>query len=69
MTSVQTTDMRYEVLVPSAPYENRSYVQYDYAVDMCYDLAQEHGYAEIRHNGVHIADYGSIMEQIADMLF
>ena len=61
--------MRYEVLVPSAMYESESVLDLDRAHDLCYDLAQEHGYAEIRHNGVHIADYGSIMEQIADLLF
>jgi len=69
MTTVQTNPMRYEVLVPSAPYESESVLDLDRAHDLCYDLAQEFGYAEIRHNGHHIADYGSIMEQIADLLF
>jgi len=69
MTEVHTTHMRYEILVPSAPYESESVLDLDRAHDICYDLAQEFGYAEIRHDGVHIADYGSIMEQIADLLF
>ena len=64
-----TKHMRYEILVPSAMHESESVLDLDRAHDICYDLAQEHGYAEIRHNGVHIADYGSIMEQIADLLF
>jgi hypothetical protein len=61
--------MRYEILVPSAMHESESVCDLDRAHDICYDLAQEFGYAEIRHDGVHIADYGSIMEQIADLLF
>jgi hypothetical protein len=51
--------MRYEILVPSAPYESESVSDLDRAHDICYDLAEEHGYAEIRHNGHHIADYGN----------
>ena len=57
--TVNQTRMRYEVLVPSAPYESESVSDLDRAYDLCYDLAQEHGYAEIRHNGHHIADYGN----------
>ena len=65
----QENPMRYEILVPSAMHESESVLDLDRAHDICYDLAQEFGYAEIRHDGVHIADYGSIMEQIADLLF
>ena len=65
----QPNPMRYEILVPSAMHESESVLDLDRAHDICYDLAQEFGYAEIRHDGVHIADYGSIMEQIADLLF
>jgi len=61
--------MRYEVLVPSAMYESESVLDLDRAHDICYDLAQEHGYAEIRLDGHHIADYGNIIDQIADLLF
>ena len=50
--------MRYEVIVPSAPYESESVIDLDHAYDLCYDLAEEFGYAEIRLNGHHIADYG-----------
>ena len=50
--------MRYEILVPSAPYESESVCDLDRAYLICLDLAEEHGYAEIRHNGHHIADYG-----------
>ena len=69
MTEVKTNPMRYEILVPSAPYESESVLDLDRAYDIMYDLAEEFGYAEIRHDGVHIADHGSIMEQIADLLF
>ena len=55
----QSKAMRYEVLVPSAPYENTSVVELDKAWDLCYDLAEEFGYAEVRHNGHHLGDYGN----------
>ena len=51
--------MRYEVIVPSAPYESESVIDLDHAYDLCYDLAEEFGYAEIRQNGMIIADYGN----------
>ncbi len=50
---------RYEILVPSAPQESESVSDLDRAYDLCYDLAEEFGYAEIRQNGHHIADYGN----------
>ena len=59
MTEVQTNPMRYEVLVPSAMYESESVSDLDRAYDLCYDLAEEHGYAEIRKDGMVIADYGN----------
>ena len=59
MTSVHTTHMRYEVLVPSAMHESESVTDLDRAYLICLDLAEEFGYAEIRHNGHHIADYGN----------
>ena len=55
----QPNHMRYEILVPSAPYESESVLDLDRAHDICYDLAEEFGYAEIRHDGHHIADYGN----------
>ena len=51
--------MRYEVLVPSAMHESESVSDLDRAYLICLDLAEEFGYAEIRHNGHHIADYGN----------
>jgi len=55
----QQNPMRYEILVPSAPYESESVCDLDRAYDLCYSLSEEFGYAEIRHNGHHIADYGN----------
>ena len=49
---------RYDVICPSAPWENTT-TDEDRAYDLCYDLAEEHGYCEIRHNGIVIADYGN----------
>ena len=49
---------RYDVICPSAPWENHTCDE-DRAYDLCYDLAEEHGYCEIRCNGIVVADYGN----------
>ena len=51
--------MRYEVLVPSAPYESESVCDLDRAYLICLDLSEEFGYAEIRDAfGNIVGDYG-----------
>jgi len=46
--------MMYEVRCPSDPYENTSTLDYDRAVDLCYNLAEEYGYAMVvTYNGPH----------------
>jgi len=40
--------MRYRVVVSSAPFENTETDDLDRATDLCYDLAKEHGQAEVR---------------------
>ncbi len=57
MTSVQTTTMRYEVHVPSAPFENESTHDEAKAWDLCLDLSEEFGYAEVRRNGHILGSY------------
>ena len=53
--------MTYQVRCPSDPYENTSTDDYDRAIDLCYELSQEYGYAEVTQwVGQHqhlIADY------------
>jgi len=62
--------MRYEVLVPSAMYESESVLDLDRAYDLMYDLAEEHGYAEIRKDGMIIADrFSDTMNDIAECVF
>ena len=39
--------MSYEVRCPSDPYENTTVWDLDKAMDLCYNLAQEYGYAEV----------------------
>ena len=51
--------IRYEVLVPSAPWESESVLSEDRAWDLCYSLSEEFGYAEVRLNGHHPGDYGN----------
>jgi len=52
----------YQVKCPSDPYNNTSTHRLDKAMDLCYELAQEYGYAEVgyyNHKGHYqlIADY------------
>ena len=53
--------MTYDVKCYSAPYENTGGLDYDRAIDLCYNLSEEYGYAEITEwNGPYqhlIADY------------
>ena len=49
--------MRYEVHVPSAPYEGESTHDEGRAWDLCLDLSEEFGYAEVRRNGVILGSY------------
>ena len=39
--------MRYQVRCPSAQYENTSFDELDRAYDLCLNLSEEYGYAEI----------------------
>jgi hypothetical protein len=47
---------RYDVICPSAPWENTTTDQ-DRAWDLCLSLSEEYGYAQVRCNGVIIGDY------------
>lgn len=51
------TQMRYTVYVPSAPHESESVSDLDRAYDLCLSLSEEFGYAQVKQNGVIIADY------------
>ena len=39
--------MSYEVRCYSAPYENTSTSDYDRAIDLCYNLSEDHGLTEV----------------------
>ena len=58
VSMINTTHMRYDVICPSAPWENTT-TDEDRAYDLCYSLSEEYGYCEIRQNGMVIADYGN----------
>ena len=47
---------RYDVICPSAPWENTT-TDADRAWLLCLDLSEEYGYAQVRCNGVIIGDY------------
>ena len=47
---------RYDVICPAAPWENTT-TDEDRAWDLCLDLSEEYGYAQVRCNGVIIGDY------------
>ena len=48
--------LRYDVICPSAPWENTT-IDADRAWDLCLDLSEEFGYAQVRYNGEIIGDY------------
>lgn len=41
--------MRFSVHIPSAPFENSSYVEEADAIAYAYMMSQDHEYAEVRH--------------------
>lgn len=47
---------RLDVICPSAPWENTT-TDAGRAWDLCLDLSEEYGYAQVRQNGVIIGDY------------
>ena len=47
---------RYDVICPSAPWENTT-TDADRAWDLCLDLSEEYGYAQVRQNGMIIGEY------------
>ena len=49
---------RYSIICPSHPYENESTDDLDRAYDICYSLAEDYGYAQVRQNGMIIGEYG-----------
>ena len=57
------TMINYLVKCPSDPYENTSTYDLDRAYDLCYNLSEEYGYAEIGYYNVQghyqlVASYG-----------
>ena len=48
---------RFEVYVPSAPYESESTHDEGRAWDICLSLSEEFGYAQVRQNGMILGDY------------
>lgn len=49
--------MSYDIICPSAPYENMTVHDEGKAYDLCYSLAEDYGYCQIRVNGIIFADY------------
>jgi hypothetical protein len=47
---------RYDVVCPSAAWENTS-TDEDQVSDLCLSLSQDHGYVQVRCNGVIIEEY------------
>ena len=49
--------MRYSVHCPSAPYENSSYINLEDCWDLCLQLLEDYGYAEVRHGDIVMGSY------------
>ena len=48
---------RFQVYVPSAPYESESTSDLARAWGLCLSLSEEFGYAQVRQNGMILGDY------------
>jgi len=49
--------MRFQVYVPSAPYESESTNDESKAWDLCLSMSEEFGYAQVRRDGIILGDY------------
>ena len=49
--------MRYSVHCPSASFENSSFINLNDCWDLCLDLSEEYGYAEVRHGNCVLGSY------------
>jgi hypothetical protein len=56
-STTHETMTRFEVYVPSAPYESESTWDLDRAWDLCLSLSEEFGYAQVRQDGIILGDY------------
>ena len=48
---------RYDVVCPSAAWENTSIIDPEQVSDLCASLSEDHGYVQVRCNGVIIEEY------------
>jgi len=48
---------RYDVICPSAAWENTSIYDQDQVSDLCVSLSEDHGYVQVLCNGVIIEEY------------
>ena len=49
--------MRYSVHCPSATFENSYLINLNDCWDLCLDLSEEYGYAEVRHGQCVLGSY------------
>ena len=49
--------IKYTVEVPNAPFENQAFDLLDDCWSLCYDLAQEYGYAKVMFGKCLMGDY------------
>lgn len=48
---------RYDVVCPSAAWENTSSIDPEQVSDLCVSLSEDHGYVQVRCNGVIVEEY------------
>ncbi len=66
MNSVHKKSM-YEIQCPYAPEENEVTLDVDRAMSICFDLAEEFGYACVRDAfGNMYGDYGDVIQAVED---
>ena len=57
MNTLNEIIMQYKVNCPSAPFENTMFPTLDDCWSLCYDLAQEYGYAKVMFGKCLMGEY------------
>ena len=61
--------MRYSVHCPSATFENSSFINLNDCWDLCLDLSEEYGYAEVRHGNCLLGSYTKNQNNTSNRIF
>ena len=61
--------MRYSVHVPSASFENSSFINLEDCWGLCLELSEDYGYAEVRHGNCLLGSYTKNQNNTSNRIF